>query len=82
MQGVEAIIVGDGDVGASLQQHRQHVISLLADGVVQWRVALGILKRGETVLNFPLSDRSAIQTRKNDLSALTKHFERVNTWQG
>lgn len=45
VQGVEAIIVGDGDISTGLQQHRQHVISLLAYSVMQRCVPLGILKR-------------------------------------
>lgn len=44
VQGVEAVVVGDGDVGSGLQQHRQHVVPLLTDGVVQRCVALRILQ--------------------------------------
>ena len=44
VQGVEAIVVGDGDVSAGLQQHGQHVITLLADGVVQGCVTLRVLQ--------------------------------------
>lgn len=35
MQSIEPVIVGDGDISTSLQQHRQHVISLLAYGIMQ-----------------------------------------------
>ncbi len=42
---VEAVVVGDHDVCAPLQQQRQHVVTLLGDGVVQRGVALGILQK-------------------------------------
>lgn len=45
MQGIEPVIVGDGDISAGLQQHRQHVISLLAYSIMQGCVPLRILKR-------------------------------------
>lgn len=47
MEGVEAVVVGDGDVGAGLQQNGQHVVSLLADGVVERRVSLRVLQRAQ-----------------------------------
>lgn len=53
VQGVEAVVVGDGDVSASLQQHRQHVVSLLTDGVVQGGVALRVL-HGDTFCHLLL----------------------------
>lgn len=43
MQGIEAVVVGDGDVSTGLQQHREHVVPLLADGVVQGCVSLRVL---------------------------------------
>lgn len=54
MQGIEPIIVGDGDVCTSLQQHRQHVISFLADSIVQGCVPLWILKAKPCVTSFLL----------------------------
>lgn len=44
MESVEAVVVGDGDIGAGLQQNGQHVVSLLADGVVERRVSLRVLR--------------------------------------
>lgn len=43
MQDVETIVVGDNDVSHVFQQQRQHVVSLLADGVMQRSISLGIL---------------------------------------
>lgn len=47
MESVEAVVVGDGDVSAGLQQNRQHVVPLLADGVVERRVSLRVLQRAQ-----------------------------------
>ncbi len=47
VQGVEAVVVGDDDVGLVLEQQRQHVVALLADGVVQRSVSLGVLVKSE-----------------------------------
>jgi hypothetical protein len=45
MQGIEAVVIGDHDVGVVLQQQRQHVVALLGDGVVQRSVAFRVLQR-------------------------------------
>ena len=45
MEGVEPVVIGDADVGVVVQQQRQDVVPLLADGVVQCRVPLRILAR-------------------------------------
>lgn len=45
VQRVEAVIVGQRDVGAVVQQQRQHIVALLRNGVVQRRVAFRILKK-------------------------------------
>ena len=58
VQGVEAVVVGDGDVSAGLQQHRQHVVPLLADGVVQGRVSFRVLQ-GENTGRTP-SERESL----------------------
>lgn len=47
MEGVEAVVVGDGDIGTGLQQNGQHVVSLLADGVMERRVSLRVLQRAQ-----------------------------------
>lgn len=44
MKSVEAVVVGDGDVSAGLQQNGQHVVPLLADGVMERRVPLRVLQ--------------------------------------
>lgn len=43
MKRVEAVVVGDHDVGVVVQQEGQHVVTLLGDGVVQRGVALRVL---------------------------------------
>lgn len=43
MQGIEAVVVGQGDVRRVIQQQGQDVVSLLADGVVQSRVSVRVL---------------------------------------
>ena len=45
VEGVEAIVVGEGDVSRMVQQQRQHVIALLGYGVVERRVALRVLRQ-------------------------------------
>ena len=40
---VEAVVVGDHDVGVLVEEQGQHVVALLRDGVVQWRVTFRIL---------------------------------------
>ena len=47
MERVEAVVVGDHDVGAVVEQQRQHVVALLRDRVVQRSVAFGILKKDQ-----------------------------------
>ena len=44
MQRVEAVVVGDDDVSGVLEEECEHVVALLADGVVQRRVALAVLQ--------------------------------------
>lgn len=44
MESVEAVVVSDGDVSAGLQQNRQHVVPLLADGVVERCVSFRVLQ--------------------------------------
>ena len=44
VQRVESVVVGDHDVGAAVQEEGEHVVALLADGVVQGGVALGVLE--------------------------------------
>ena len=44
VQGVEAVAVGQRDVGVVVQQQAQHVVPLLGDGVVQRRVSILILR--------------------------------------
>lgn len=43
VQGVEPVVVGQHDVSIVVQEQRQHVVTLLRDGVVQWRIAFRIL---------------------------------------
>lgn len=52
MESIEAVVVGDGDVSAGFQQNRQHVIPLLADGIMERRVSLRVLwtEQGSTSL--------------------------------
>ena len=45
VEGVEPVVVGDEDVGAPLEEKREHVVTLLGDGVVERGVALGVLKQ-------------------------------------
>jgi len=40
MECVESIVVGDTHISAMLQQQRQHVITFLADSIMQWSVTL------------------------------------------
>ena len=49
VEDVETVVVVHGDVGVGIQQHRQHVVTLLQYGVVQRRVALGVLQHGEGI---------------------------------
>lgn len=44
MQRIEAIIIGDGDISTRLQKNWKHVISLLADGIMQGRIPFRILE--------------------------------------
>jgi hypothetical protein len=48
VQGVESIVVGQHNVCIVVQQQRQHVISLLRDGIVQGRVAFRVLSTSRT----------------------------------
>jgi hypothetical protein len=48
VQGVESIVVGQHNVCVVVQQQRQHVISLLRDGIVQGRVAFRVLSTSRT----------------------------------
>jgi hypothetical protein len=43
VQGVEPVVIGQHDVSIVVQQQRQHVVTLLRDGVVQWRITFRIL---------------------------------------
>ena len=43
VQGVEPVVIGQHDVSIVVQQQRQHVVTLLGDGVVQWRITFRIL---------------------------------------
>jgi hypothetical protein len=45
VEGVESVIVGEHDVGAVVQEQRQHVVPLLRDGVMQRRVSLAVLSQ-------------------------------------
>ena len=47
VEGVEAVVVGEGDVGPVVQQQGQDVVPLLADGIVQGRVPLVVLREGK-----------------------------------
>jgi hypothetical protein len=51
MKRVEAVVVGDHDVGVVVQQEGQHVVTLLRDGVVQRSVTLRVLQIKNTFLN-------------------------------
>lgn len=66
MESVEAVVVGDGDVSAGLQQNRQHVVPLLADGVVERRVSLRVLQRAQGSM-YPLDRELAYksESRRN-----------------
>lgn len=44
MQGIEPVVICNGDICTRLQQHRQHVVSLFAYGIVQGCVPFRILK--------------------------------------
>lgn len=44
---VEAVVVGDHDVGVLVEEQGKHVVALLGDGVVKRRVTFGILHRKE-----------------------------------
>lgn len=43
MEGIEAVVVGERDVGAVVDEEREHVVALLRNGVVQRRVPLRVL---------------------------------------
>ena len=40
VKAVEAVVIGDGDIGPSVKQQSNHVVSLLGDGVVERCVPL------------------------------------------
>ena len=44
VQRVEAVVVGDHDVGVSVQQQAEHIVAFFGDGVVQRRIALRVLR--------------------------------------
>ena len=44
---VEAVVVGDHDVGVLVEEEGEHVVALLGDGVVQRSVALRVLHRSK-----------------------------------
>jgi hypothetical protein len=44
MKGVEAVVIGDGDVSGVFQEQCDHVVPLLADSVVQCCVSFRVLK--------------------------------------
>ena len=48
---VEAVVVGDHDVGVLVEEQGQHVVALLGDGVVQRSVALRILNERSKLIN-------------------------------
>ena len=43
---VEAVVVGDHDVGVLVEEQGEHVVALLRDGVVQRSVTFRILNVG------------------------------------
>lgn len=45
MQRVETVVVSEGHVGAMLQQQRQHIVAFLGYGIMQGRIAFGILRK-------------------------------------
>lgn len=43
MQSIEAVVVGERDVGIVVDEKRQHVVPLLRNGVVQRRISFRVL---------------------------------------
>ena len=43
MEGIEAVVVGERDVGIVVDEEREHVVALLRDGIVQRRVPFRVL---------------------------------------
>lgn len=44
VEGIESVVVGDVHVGIVLEEQREDVIPLLADGIVEGGVAFGVLE--------------------------------------
>lgn len=65
---VEAIVVGNCDISTSFQEYREHVIPLLADGIMQRCVSLRVLQGAAT--NYTL----IIKHETMFINAL-QHFE-------
>lgn len=53
MEGVESVVVREGNVGIVVDEEREHIVPLLGDGVVERGISLGILW-GET--SNPVND--------------------------
>ena len=45
MQSVESVVVCDHDVGIVVEQESKHIVSLFADGIVQWSITFRILAK-------------------------------------
>lgn len=52
MEGVEAVVVGEGDVGRVVQQQRQDVVTFFRHSVMQRRVPFMVLWGGETHISY------------------------------
>ena len=51
MKRVEAVVVGDHDVGVVVEQQREHVVAFLGDGVVKRSVTLRVLCKAKIILS-------------------------------
>lgn len=69
---VESVIVGNCDICTCFQEHREHVIPLLADGIMQRCVPLGVLQ-GEA-LSYTLFSMCCFANKCN--AALYKSVHR------
>ena len=44
VEGIESVIVGQGDIGVMIQQQRQHIVPFLRNCVMEGRVTFQILR--------------------------------------
>lgn len=47
VEGVETVVVGEGDVGTVVQEECQHIVAFFRNGIVKRSVALEVLQKNQ-----------------------------------